>query len=218
MDPYDVLGVARTASARELAAAYRRLAKRHHPDRTGGASIARMAQINAAYEQLRGGAHRAAPRGPVRPPTAGRHQGPVAGAWLPEPVRWALGHELVGALRPGEPVPWLVHTSTWASPHTVLAVTDRRLLWLLDDAVTHRVRELAFAGVDAIAVRRGRRRDRVSLRVRSRWSSRRWSFADLRPDTADAIARHVADGRGSGGRGGGASGDGGGAATRRGTS
>jgi hypothetical protein len=82
--------------------------------------------------------------------------------------------------------------STWASPQALLAVTDRRLLWLLDDAPTHRVRSLRFHDVAAVEQRVGRplRRSAV-LRVRTT-GGRKLSFADLRPATAAAIARHLA--------------------------
>jgi len=54
MDPFRVLGVRRDALPEDLAAAYRRAAKRWHPDRNGGQhSEARMAEINAAYGRLR---------------------------------------------------------------------------------------------------------------------------------------------------------------------
>jgi hypothetical protein len=86
-------------------------------------------------------------------------------------------------------------TSTWASPQALLAVTDRRLLWLLDDAPTHRVRSLRFRDVAGIDHRLGRplRRSAV-LRVRTT-QGRRLSFADLRPATAAAIARLAAAAR-----------------------
>ena len=86
-------------------------------------------------------------------------------------------------------------TSTWASPQALLAVTDRRLLWLLDDAPTHRVRSLRFRDVAGIDQRLGRplRRSAV-LRVRTT-QGRRLSFADLRPATAAAIARLAAAAR-----------------------
>ena len=51
-DPYDVLGVDRTAGAAEIKRAYRKLAKESHPDRHKGDVRAkdRFAEINAAYE------------------------------------------------------------------------------------------------------------------------------------------------------------------------
>ncbi|MFM2105803.1 MAG: hypothetical protein RL338_835 [Chloroflexota bacterium] len=60
-DPHVVLGVARDASAATVKAAWRRLARAHHPDvaqdDAAAARLAtrRMAEINAAYEQLRDG-------------------------------------------------------------------------------------------------------------------------------------------------------------------
>ena len=79
---------------------------------------------------------------------------------------------------------------TWASPQTLLVVTDRRLLWLLDDAVTGRVRALRF---DAIAEVEHRPRwplRSAVLRVRGK-NGRRHAFAGLRPDTAELIVHHV---------------------------
>lgn len=54
-DPYAVLGVAPTASDEEVKAAYRRLAKKYHPDlNPGDASAAqKMNEINAAYDQIK---------------------------------------------------------------------------------------------------------------------------------------------------------------------
>ena len=53
-DPYQVLGVPSTASADEVKAAYRRLAKKYHPDLNGGsaAAEAKMKEVNEAYTLL----------------------------------------------------------------------------------------------------------------------------------------------------------------------
>ena len=51
LDPYAVLGVARAASREEIARAYRRLAKQHHPDR-GAAPSRTMARVNEAWHTL----------------------------------------------------------------------------------------------------------------------------------------------------------------------
>ena len=188
MDPYVVLGVQPGASREEAQAAYRAAAKRWHPDHAGSVEAqARMAQVNAAWELLRDGP----PPPPDVPPEAQPGRRAPLGAWLGEPVRRALGRELVAALQPGEDVAFVAPAATWASPQAVLAVTDRRLLWLLDDAVSHRVRSLRFGDVAAIEHRMRRPLRRVAeLRVRTR-EGRRLAFSELRPATAAAITHHV---------------------------
>ena len=192
MDPYAVLGLAADASVDDAARAYKQLAKQWHPDRAGEAGAARMIQLNVAYELVRSAQRPSVlgPRASVRTAVADARRGP--GHWLPEAMRRALGRELLDALEADEPVELVTPTATWASPSTLLAVTDRRLLWLLDDAVGNRVRSLRFrdtahAEQDLVWPRRTRAR----LRVQPRFGGKRWTFSDLRPATAEAIAGHV---------------------------
>jgi DnaJ domain len=186
-DPYAVLGVEPGARPDELAAAYREQAKRWHPDRNAGAeSERRMAQVNAAYDLLRVGGGAPAPSARPEPKSpSGR------GSWLSGAVRRALGRELLEALEPGEEVRWVTPTATWASARALLVVTDRRLLWLLDDVVTARVQSLKLSRIASIRAHPRRPRRRVAtLRVESD-DGRRYAFAELRPPTADAIVRAV---------------------------
>ena len=152
-----------------------------------------MARINAAYDLLRATAWMSrhedgdgTGRAPVRAPRTGR------AAWLAPAIRRALGYELLAALEPAEEVLLVTPASTWASPTALLAATDRRLLWLLDDAVVGRVGSLRFSAVEAVehTLRRPRRRV-ATLRVRAR-GGRRHAFGDLRPDTAATLHRRIA--------------------------
>ena len=54
-DPYKVLEVSPDASDEEIKRAYRRLAKKYHPDLNPGDAVAakKMQQVNAAYEQIK---------------------------------------------------------------------------------------------------------------------------------------------------------------------
>ena len=51
-DPYDVLGVAKNASAKDIKSAFRKLAKKYHPDQNPDDPKAkeRFAEANQAYE------------------------------------------------------------------------------------------------------------------------------------------------------------------------
>jgi DnaJ-like protein len=190
VDPYEVLGVVPGASIRDVAAAYRRQAKRWHPDRAGAAAQGQMAAVNVAYELLRTELTRQAkrhakPRNPVR-------SAEQPGAWLSPAVRRALGPELLAALEHEEQVVLVTPVSTWASPQAVLVLTDRRLLWLLDDAPSHRVRFLRFRDVAAIEQRPQRPLRRAAVLRVLTTAGRRLAFADVRPPTASAIASRVA--------------------------
>ena len=77
-NPYTILGVRRGATLREIAPAYRRLARRHHPDvDRDAAAPARMRQINAAWKILRDPVQRslydASPADAPRRPAPPRH-------------------------------------------------------------------------------------------------------------------------------------------------
>ena len=56
-DPYKVLGVSPDASEEEITKAYRKLAKKYHPDLNPGdkAAAEKMSEINAAYDMIKSG-------------------------------------------------------------------------------------------------------------------------------------------------------------------
>jgi curved DNA-binding protein CbpA len=95
-DPHAVLGVAPGATQATIKAAWRRLAREHHPDLAANAAerraaTRRMAAINAAYNELRGPAGSGGRRGqggPQRDPGPGRRgPDPAAAGSGPEPPR-----------------------------------------------------------------------------------------------------------------------------------
>lgn len=153
-----------------------------------------MALINAAYTALRVPAGTPPPDDGGAAPTSGRMAtaAETADALAPA-VRRALGVELGSALVPGETVGLVVPAATWASPQTVLAVTDRRLLWLHDDAPVHRVRELRLTDLVSIQVRPPRPWRRRAQVVCVDRRGRRRSFGELAPATAAAIVRRVGE-------------------------
>ena len=192
-DPYAILGVDPGAPPAKLTAAYREQAKRWHPDRNGDEESARrMAEVNAAYDLLRAGGFSAPPKPQGRSapaPVRGR------GGWLAPAVRRALGRELLEALEDGEDVHYVTPTATWASARAVLVVTDRRLLWLLDDVVMRRVDSVRFTRIASIDHHLRRPRRRVALLRVETVDGRRLTFSELRPQTAEAIVRRVARAR-----------------------
>ena len=56
-DPYEVLGVSRSATEEEITKAYRKLAKKYHPDLNPGDKTAadKMSEINEAYDLIKDG-------------------------------------------------------------------------------------------------------------------------------------------------------------------
>lgn len=189
-DPYAVLGVPAGAPEEEVTAAYRELAKRHHPDRAP-ADGDRMREINAAYDDLVRAGFPSEPVEAARTATATRTRPREArGMWLSPSVRRQLGRELLESLQPLEDVLLVVDASTWDSPNVRLVATDRRLLWLRDDAPVGRVRSLRYSMLEAVEGRLSRRGRQGELRVKPR-ESRRISFADLAPTALEALLRAV---------------------------
>lgn len=191
VDPHAVLGLDPGASPDEVHRAYRALAKRFHPDRAGDGEM--MISINAAYDLLRDRLEEGYAEGPPRGATPAR--GPsvaFAGEWLAPNVRRVLARELLAALGPGEQVDEVLLTSTSDSHDVQLALTDRRLLWLRDDAIMGRVRSLRYRDLAGVEQRAGGRfRRGGQLRVRSAGSGRWLRFFDLRPDVLARVAARI---------------------------
>jgi hypothetical protein len=187
VDPHAVLGLEPGASPEAVQRAYRGLAKRFHPDRAGEAAGEMMISINAAYDLLRdrleeehasrlataaGGTGAAGAPAPPR----------MAGDWLAPEVRRVLARELLATLEDGEEVDEVALTATGDSHDVQLAVTDRRLLWLRDDALMGRVRYLRYRDVAGVEARSGGRlRRHGHLRVFTT-AGRRLRFFELRPE------------------------------------
>jgi hypothetical protein len=154
-----------------------------------------MAEVNAAYDLLRAGGFSAPPRSAKpeaakRPATArGR------GAWLAPAIRRALGRELLEALEDGEDVVYVTPTATWASARALLVVTDRRLLWLLDDVVMRRVGSVRYSRIASIDHHLRRPRRRVAILRVETVDGRRLTFSELRPQAAEAIVGRVGEAR-----------------------
>ncbi|MGA0356085.1 MAG: J domain-containing protein [Ilumatobacteraceae bacterium] len=109
-DHYSVLGVGRGAGQDEIRTAYRREARRLHPDSAGAGSSTQMAQLNEAYRVLSDPGRRALydragaePRtsasgeyGVHRPPTPPAHMPPATPARFP--WRFVVVLALLGAI------------------------------------------------------------------------------------------------------------------------
>ena len=76
-DPYETLGVAADASAKEIKKAYRALSKQYHPDRNAGDAAAedRFKEVQAAYDLVGDEAKRKAYDRARRDPFGGRFEG-----------------------------------------------------------------------------------------------------------------------------------------------
>ena len=154
-----------------------------------------MAEVNAAYDLLRAGGFSAPPRSakPQGGSAPARRARPLErGSRRPSAAR--SGRELLEALEDGEAVDYVTPTATWASARALLVVTDRRLLWLLDDVVMKRVDFVRFTRIASIDHHLRRPRRRVAILRVETVDGRRLTFSELRPQTAEAIVRRVGAG------------------------
>jgi curved DNA-binding protein CbpA len=106
LDPYATLGVARDATALQVARAHRQLAKQHHPDLHEGAEMAaeRMRRINEAWAILSDPSRRA----------AYDRAHPMAG--VPVGGHWAASRASIQPMTPSS-------TRTWATWRATAAQT-----------------------------------------------------------------------------------------------
>ena len=134
MEPHAVLGVSADADEEAIAAAYRKLAKRFHPDARPGRRGRRAAGWPRSTSPTRccatAQAEMHARTAPGRRPR--RRRTAAAGQRRARRASWPA------ALEAGEEVVVVTDAATWDSFRVRLAVTDRRLLWLRADAPTDR--------------------------------------------------------------------------------
>jgi hypothetical protein len=197
VDPHAVLGLDPGASPEQVQRAYRALAKRFHPDRAGEAAGELMISINAAHDLLLGRLEEehgtANGAGAAPEPASEAPLVEIAGDWLAPAVRRVLARELLATLEPGEQVDEVVLTATTDSHDVQLAVTDRRLLWLRDDAIMGRVRYLRHRDVAGVEQRpAGRLRRYGQLRVQPAAGGRALRFFELAPDVLARLAARIA--------------------------
>jgi curved DNA-binding protein CbpA len=129
MDPFAELGLDRDATPAAVKAAWRRLARTHHPDVAAGASdtraaTRRMARINAAYEAALAEAktrRTGRARGPDRHPAEDPGGGPGRGTAGHRRAGGAPADEPAGRSRPPRPVTRRVDTS---GVHSASGVTS----------------------------------------------------------------------------------------------
>jgi molecular chaperone DnaJ len=105
-DYYVILGIARSASTENIKQAYRRLAKRFHPDKSQSEeAIKRFLEARTAYETLSDSAKRrdydASLETQVRTRDTRPHDGPVAKAAVPRGGRGSRADSMVEDFFPG---------------------------------------------------------------------------------------------------------------------
>lgn len=149
-DPYVVLGVARDATPEDIKAAYRKLARAHHPDLNPGkpAAEARFKQVSAAHEilsdpekrarfdrgEIDGAGQEQAPAGGYRrqaEEAAGARYGPTP----PEGMFEDVLAEMFGRQRPDQPAPGRDEAYRLAVPLAAAVLSATEELTLPDGRV-----------------------------------------------------------------------------------
>lgn len=142
-DPYATLGLRRGADATQVREAYRRLARLHHPDRSGDRrATERMQAINRAWAILSDPARRAghdASIANVRPSSTGHWSHGRRAQWAPPPASWSTGAAAPPPYR--SPVPSVEDGSPW------LGVLATILLLVVIGPVLFVILPLPFSGL-----------------------------------------------------------------------
>jgi DnaJ-class molecular chaperone len=152
--PYEVLGVRDNADAEVIQAAYRALARKHHPDMAGKSGEAKMKEINAAWEVLSDPEQRAsydAERrlAAIRASTPSSSQPPGTAAGVTRQQHPAQDRPAGGDGGDAAREWFRTHTSTAAAPPD-RGMTDANHAWTVSGSITFRAARLAVRAALAI--------------------------------------------------------------------
>jgi len=203
-DPYEVLGVARDATAEEIKKAYRALARKWHPDRNPAPEAeATFKRVAAAFETLSDphararwhGAHDASRGGPPRrfleefTDAVERAEGLVFGLWLPAALGEARGRGAEAAVRFAAAI--LKHGATPPQPPEAAAAGRRRTRRFTRRVTVHIVYGPAWSPVQAHRPY-GTQRWQIALYPQAFWEAGLREAVALDRAVAERLALQVA--------------------------